>query len=333
MSPIYQLMKISTFLPPPGHKRQTMIDIDGLPGLPATFIGGIEDGPTVLVVSGVHGGEYVAIQTLVELAQELEPSQVIGRIIMFHPVNPQGFQERRATVLPEDGHNINSLFYDGSYNGPAAAITRAIAELQSISNFYLDLHTADLHEETSPLVCYPATGDDAITQASRRAALMVDAPAMIKSTMPGAGITESAKRGLPVLLIKRGDAGGTCRRAEIDLYKKDVINVLRHLGVLSGIPKVPLQSPEELEPVYLRSPQPGLWLPSVSVGQTITVGQKLGLITDFFGNILENFTTRKNGLVLYGLQALSANAGDILLALGYTDGQITSTLDHPPVQT
>ena len=225
-------MPTTRYLPEPGLKRQTIIDIDGLPGMPATFISGIKDGPTVLVVCGVHGGEYVAIQTLVELAQELEPSEVMGRLLVIHAANPQGFQQRLATNLPEDGRNINSLFYDDSYNGPAAAIARLIVEFQSVSNFYLDLHTADLFEETSPLACYPATGDEAVTQASRRAALMVDAPAMIKSIMPGAGITEAAKRGLPGLLIKRGGAGGTCRRAEIDLYKKDVVNVLRHLREL-----------------------------------------------------------------------------------------------------
>ena len=187
----------------------------------------------------------MAIQTLVELARELEASEVTGRLLMIHPINPQGFQERRAMVLPEDGRNINSLFYDDGYSGPAAAIARVMAELHSISNFYLDLHSADLHEETSPLVCYPATGDDGVTQASRQAARMVDASAMIKSTMPGAGITEAAKRGLPALLIKRGGLGGTCRRTEIDLYKKDVINVLRHLGVLTGRPQAPWQTPEE----------------------------------------------------------------------------------------
>lgn len=305
-------MTLLAYLPLPGRKRQTTIDISGLPGLPATFIAGHKDGPTVLVVSGVHGGEYVAIQTLVELAQALEPAEVLGRIIMIYPINPQGFQERRATVLPEDGRNINSLFYDANYNGPAAAIARIVAELQSISNFYLDLHAADLFEDTSPLVCYPATGDDGVTQASRRAALMVDAPAMIKSSMPGAGITEAAKRGLPALLIKRGGAGGTCRRVEIDLYKKDVINVLRHLGVLAGRPKAPLPAPEEIEPVYLRSPRQGLWLPAVSVGQAVAAGQNLGVLTDFFGNVLAKFDAQKDGQILYGLQALSTKADDIL---------------------
>ena len=300
-------------LPPPGLKRQEIIDVDGLPGLPATFITGHEDGPTVLAAAGVHGVEYAAILTLMELARELEPSGVKGRLMMIHPLNPQGFQERRAIVLPEDGRNINSLFYDNSYDGPAAAIARKMAELQSASNFYLDLHAADLFEETAPLACYPATGDESVTRSSRQAALMVNAAIMIKSTLAGAGITEAARRGIPSLLIKRGGAGGTCRRAEVDLYKKDVINVLRHLGLLAGRPTPPPKPPEEIEPVYLRSPRAGLWHPSVTAGQKIRPGQALGRITDFFGNVLETFQAQKEGRMLYGLQGLSTSVNDILL--------------------
>ena len=300
-------------LPSPGLKLQSIIDVDGLPGLPATFISGFQEGPTVLVAAGVHGSEYAAILTLAELARELEPRDVRGRLLMVHPVNPQGFEERRATVLPADGRNINSLFHNNEYSGPAAAVARVMTGLQSVSNFYLDLHTADLFEETSPLVCYPATGDEAVTRASRQAALVVNAPAMIKSTLPGAGITEAAKRGLPALLIKRGGSGGTCRRAEVDQYKKDVINVLKHLGILAGTPEAPPNPPEEVEPVYLRSSRRGLWRPVASAGEQVAAGQVLGLIMDYFGNTLEEFIAQKNGRILYGLQSLSADIGDILL--------------------
>ncbi|UQZ88223.1 succinylglutamate desuccinylase [Deltaproteobacteria bacterium Smac51] len=300
-------------LPAPGLKRQDMIDIDGLPALPVTSIRGLAEGPVVLVVSGVHGAEYVAIQALMEVAGGLEPSVVRGGLIMIHPVNPEGFRERRATVLPKDGRNINSLFYDDTYDGPAARIARFVAGLQSTADFYLDLHTADLFEETAPLVCYPATGNEEVTQASRQAALVVDAPLMIKSSMAGAGITEAAKRGLPALLIKRGGIGGACPEAEVDLYRKDIINVLTHLGVLAGKPILPARPPREVFPLYLRSARQGVWRPSVSPGQAVAAGQLLGVITDFFGHEAERFMAEKDGQVLYGLTALSASEGDILL--------------------
>lgn len=300
-------------LPLPGTKVQSLIDVAGLPGLPVTFIAGGNSGPTVLVVAGVHGGEYGAILALVELAWELTPPMVYGRLLMIHPVNPQGFYERRATVLPEDGKNINSQFYNHEYKGPAAEIAAIVADLQSSADFYLDLHTADLFEATSPLACYPATGNETVTNASRRAALMVNAPLIIKSSMPGAGITEAARRGLPALLIKRGGAGGTCRRPEVDLYKKDVLNVLRHLGSLAGEPVVPLNPPREIVPAYLRSNHQGLWLPAALAGQAVLAGQPLGRLTDFFGNNLESCCAEKDGTILYGLQALSANPGDILM--------------------
>ncbi|MDL2259709.1 succinylglutamate desuccinylase/aspartoacylase family protein [Deltaproteobacteria bacterium OttesenSCG-928-K17] len=329
-------------LPKPGQKLQFTYEVKGLPGLPMTFIGGLDAaGPTVLIAAGVHGGEYAAILTLVELARELQPSMLQGRLMMIHPLNTQGFWERRATVLPEDGRNINSLFAvrglsnpfpaetfkqppncggvlplrgcEGGYKGPAGLIAEIAAGLQAASDFYLDLHAADLFETTGPLVCYPATGSAAVTEASRKAAAMVDAPVMIKSTLAGAGITEAARRGLPALLIKRGGHGGACLRAEVELYKKDVRNVLAHLGLLNQPPSAPLNPPEEIEPFYLRAKCQGLWMAAEAIGQKVKAGQTLGAITDFFGEPLETLAAEKDGRILYGLAALSVKAGDVLL--------------------
>ncbi len=299
---------------PMGNKRQWMFGAtDSSAGLPLSYLSGREAGPTVLAVSGVHGGEYAGILTLIELARELAPERLRGRLIMIHPVNLPGCQERRATVLPTDGLNINGLFPGDLRGGPAARIAGLVAELQSRADFYLDLHTADLFETTSPLACYPATGDEAVTRASRAAALAAGVPHIIKSTLAGAGITEAARRGRPALLLKRGGLGGTCRRSEVGLYKKDVVNVLKHLGLLDGEPEKPAAPPREITPHYLRGDQAGLWLPTVECGQAVQAGQSLGRLTDFFGRLLADFSAEKDGVVLYGLQALSANPGDILL--------------------
>lgn len=304
---------LSINMPQPGTKQTLLLETSGGPAIPATFIGGHKDGPTILVVAGVHGGEYVAVQTLVDLAARIQPSEVRGRLLMLHPLNRPGFEQRVPTVLPDDGQNINSHFHPGHRPGPAAALARAVIELQQISDFYLDLHAADLFETTSPLACYPATGDERVTLASRQAAQMVAAKAMIPSTLAGAGITEAARRGLPALLIKRGGMGGTCSLDEVELYKKDVINVLKHLGSLEGEPEILTTPPREAQPIYLRANTSGLWQPRVTMGQNVIGGQIVGQITDFFGHPQEEFRAVTDGYTLYGLAALATNPGDILL--------------------
>ena len=49
------------------------------------------DGPTLLITAGIHGGEYPGIAAAMELGHDIEPDHVTGCLIMMHPVNIQGF--------------------------------------------------------------------------------------------------------------------------------------------------------------------------------------------------------------------------------------------------
>ena len=97
-----------------GHKLRTFLPVpDTNVKIPLTIINGCEDGPTLLITAGIHGGEYPGIAAAMELGRDIEPSDVNGILIMMHPVNIQGFWARREMIVPEDGKNLNvthSLF-------------------------------------------------------------------------------------------------------------------------------------------------------------------------------------------------------------------------------
>ena len=62
-----------------GEKTEGFLEIgDGEFTLPATIIRGKNPGKTVLVTAGLHAGEYVGIQTLIELSKRLKPEKVKG---------------------------------------------------------------------------------------------------------------------------------------------------------------------------------------------------------------------------------------------------------------
>ena len=66
-----------------GEKKQGMVSIydTGL-SFPVTLINGEKDGKTVLLTGGIHGSEYPGIQTVIELAAELSPEEVLGKLIL-----------------------------------------------------------------------------------------------------------------------------------------------------------------------------------------------------------------------------------------------------------
>ena len=64
-----------------GTKSQTMLPVSGTDMvLPVTEIIGAKEGETITLSAGVHSREYAGVQALTELAQELDPRQVLGTI-------------------------------------------------------------------------------------------------------------------------------------------------------------------------------------------------------------------------------------------------------------
>ena len=78
--------------------------------IPATLICGRETGKTITVSAGVHSREYIGIEALIRLAQELTPENVQGTILLLHCCNYDGFLSRSADVVPHDGKNLDREF-------------------------------------------------------------------------------------------------------------------------------------------------------------------------------------------------------------------------------
>ena len=95
----------------------------------------------------------------------------------------------------------------------------------------------------------------------------------------------------------------------MEAYKKDVTNVLRHLHVLEGEPFVPKEPKEITNAIYLDADFSGCWYPCVQVGQTLKKGDKLGEITDYFGNVQKAYYTPCHAVVLYITVTLGIEQG------------------------
>ena len=87
-----------------GTKLRTMLPVpDTTVKIPMTVINGTEDGPTLLITAGIHGGEYPGIAAAMELGRDIMPEHIRGCLILMHPVNVQGFWARREFIVPEGG--------------------------------------------------------------------------------------------------------------------------------------------------------------------------------------------------------------------------------------
>lgn len=68
----------------PGQRVHGFVTIgNGEFSLPATIIRGEKPGKTALITAGIHGGEYVGIQSAVELGRDLKIEKMAGTVIII----------------------------------------------------------------------------------------------------------------------------------------------------------------------------------------------------------------------------------------------------------
>lgn len=293
-------LSIGSLSAAPGEKVQGLLPIPhtGVK-IPITLINGVNDGKAVLITSGIHSCEYVGIEAAIQLAGGLDPKSLKGSLILIHPVNVPGFESRYPTLMPEDNKNLNRVF-PGTPEGTLADRVAHFFEysLYAQIDFYIDLHCGEIFEDLTPYVYYVGAADKTVSEAARQAALHVDVPYMVKSASTTGAYNYAGVLGIPSILLERGCAG-RFTQGEVDADKKDVVNILRHLGVLPGDPELRHRPVDLTDLIYLKPTRHGLWYPEVKVGELISQGQRLGVVKDYFGKVLDTYYAEYDGVVLY----------------------------------
>lgn len=303
----------------PGEKASGFINIlDTNTKIPLTVINGQKDGKTILITAGIHGCEYPGIKTAIDLAKQINPKEVRGNIIIVHIANTQGFESRKATLVPEDNKNILRLFPGNKEGTLSEKIAYFITnELMDLSDYYFDLHGGGLHETLIPHIYYPAKANKQVVDKCIELAKNFNVDYYAASNNTNGTFTYAAiNKNIPSLLIERGGAG-LCEHEDVNDYKNDILNILSVLDIIDCDLKVKREVPKRIvESEYLDSNQDGCWNCYVKSGQTISKGTKLGEISDYFGNIKETYYAKFDGVVLYNTVAFSVSKNDSLVAYG-----------------
>lgn len=311
------MLRLGNLVANRGEKKQGFVEVyDTNYSMPVTLINGEHSGKTILITGGIHGCEYTAIETVIELAKEINPEEVRGKIIIIHPVNTQAFKKKVSAVVVEDNKNLNREF-PGDING---TITEKISyfienECHSQCDFYIDLHGGDLYEMATNFVYYPGIAKDSVVERSKIVASLLNVDYMVKSGAKTGSYNYAAIRGIPSILIEKGGRG-LWSRQEIDDYKNDIITILKYFNVLDGEIKQDKEPIDITEAIYLESSCDGCWYPKVKAGDRIKEGELLGEVKDFFGNIIEKHYAKINGVVLYMTVSLSVEKDESLIAYG-----------------
>ena len=295
--------------------------------IPITVHHGAEEGPALAMIAGIHGSEYAPILAMQKLAPLIDPSELRGTLIIVHIANMPAFSGRTIYMGPNDLKNLNRSF-PGNING---TITDRIAyvirnEVMMRTDYLVDIHSGDGNESLRPSYSayYGEAGGEEVIEQSRRLALSFGLGTIVRFagsyTSADEAIYTSAQAvtlGIPAIDIESGELGSTDDRY-IDPITNGTLSIMRDLEMIPGEPSV-VENPlviSERSRIY--SNHDGIFYADskVETGDYVTAGTRLGAITDYHGNMLEEIFAPSAGVLLILFGTPPVNSGDNIVVVG-----------------
>ncbi|MEZ5593340.1 MAG: succinylglutamate desuccinylase/aspartoacylase family protein [Gammaproteobacteria bacterium] len=240
-------------------------------------------GPTVLFTAGNHGDEYEGQVAAMNLARELEPEQIQGRVIILPAMHfPAAMNGTRLS--PIDGKDFNRCF-PGNPNGSFAEILAhyVATELLPLADFQMDLHSGGHSMDIVPSSVAHQLSEPAAMAKSLEVMAAFGAPVSLVLTEVSAGPTLLAAAERLGLIALSAELGGLGRVAvdNLEITERGVRNVLKYYGVLEGKPEQSSGYQTQTMTVpdfshYIFAPSAGLFQPYHAIGQTVEAGQPAG---------------------------------------------------------
>jgi hypothetical protein len=294
-----------------GEKFQGFITVPGTSyKTPVTVINGREEGSTVLVSAGVHGGEYPGVASASEMSGELQPEDLHGAVIFLNCLNYSGMMQMVDAHVPEDDKNINRAF-PGTPDGTVTDRIRywVATEIRPQVDFIMDLHSGGQFESLSDLIFFPTACGREMRELTLDVSSHMDVNYLVASTASDGLYSYSCHQGTPGIILERS-GHGECSRKSIDQGNRDIWNLLVYFGVIEG-EFHPITAKQKIfeRTIYLTSDEEGFWYPDVHIDEDIEKGQRLGVIRDVFGNVLKEYHAQFDATVIYMQGGLIAQKG------------------------
>jgi predicted deacylase len=243
------------------------------------------DGPTAVVLGGVHGDEPAGQVAALNLARRLEPQHVHGRLIVIPTVSMDA--SRAYTRLWPSGANMNRSFPGSPDGSPDEQLAHFLStELFPRSEIVVDMHSGGL-----TTMCLPWSEMHWVDDLEQRRK-MVDGMyawnadwCCVYIDIAGSGLLvgEAERQGKVVVSTELGSGGHVT--SEIHRISQDGLeNVLRRFGVIEGDPvtRADLGKSEQTllmatdRDNYVLAPESGLFETFVELGQRVSVGEPVG---------------------------------------------------------
>lgn len=308
----------------PGATARGMVPVAARAGLgefafPVLIVNGMQPGPRLCVIAGVHGDEYEGMEAVRRVLRHTDPATLRGALVGIPCVNLAAFETAtRSSAI--DGLNLNRIFpgdASGSLSLRLAAtfLRMVIREVDAL----VDLHTGGGFGEITPITIVQSGYETlalGLGQAIGHELLWMG------GTWGGTARISALEAGKAAVTVEVGGGGG-CRDATIAAHVDGVRSAMRYLGMIDGTPAI-RQEYRIVSGTFDRATSGGFFLGRALPGDKCGAGQTVGVIVDHFGDERQVIDAPRDGLVLWIRRRASIQPGEETVIFGRVERVIAS---------
>jgi len=268
------------------------------------------EGPTVLLMAGLHGDEINGIEIIRRLLDQELHHPLRGTVICVPIINIYGFINFSREV--PDGKDVNRSF-PGTKKGSLASRVayHLMNEIVPVIDYGVDFHTGGASRSNFPQI--RCVLEDEV---NRSLAEGFNAPFTIDASLIPKSLRHAAEAKSKKILVYEGGESLRFDEYAISEGLAGTHKLLHHLGMVERGPRINKRNVIITGKKWIRAKSSGLFHPSVQCGDQVHKKQDLGYITDPYGDFKARFKAPKDGFVIGINHNPVVNQGDALIHLG-----------------
>lgn len=316
----------------PGKKEQGWLEFTYKPTgeairFPVGTVYGVEEGPTLVVLGGMHGSEFCGIEAAIRLFREVEPEKLKGTLKVVMIYNLPAFENNLGFLVPQDGINPGRVFPGDPEGSFSEVMAYHITEnVLRTADYYVELHGGDIPEALVPFVNAPITGNEAVDEKSRELAMVYNIPMVVGGDLTQlprplhtSGFRAMSLEGIPSILAESGKQG-ILTMEDTERHLVGLRNIMIHLGMRKGTIVNTVKRMFSAEHAAIRSEVDAMWYPAVKLGDWVKESQVIGEYRNVFGEHISDVKALFDGHVTVIRTSPHVDAGNVVIELDRMTG-------------
>ena len=308
----------------PNERRQLALTVAKLYDftdmkIPVEVVRGSAGGPVLFVSAAIHGDEINGVDIVRRLLKHRALKSIHGTLIAIPIVNVFGFNDK-SRYLP-DRRDLNRSFPGGEHGSLASQVAFIFrTEIVNQCTHGIDLHTGAIHRYNLPQI-----RADLSNPANLTLAKAFGAPVILNASPRDGSLREMVDdKKIPMLLYEGGTALRFDRHAAL-MGVEGILNVMRAIGMLPALER---QRPDKpfiaKSSQWVRAPISGIFVTRKKLGDAVGEGEKLGFITNPFGDYEYAILSPADGIIIGNSILPLANEGDGIYHIASFGKAVTS---------